>query len=114
MVHNSSSGQPGTMKEIDVELLVFVERYLTNLLKWDLVAFLAQNSNNSYSLEHLSQLIGRSPHVVRPELGDLVLLGLVDASEQAGENRYCLTCQPILRVQALKFTKQMAVPEQLA
>ena len=33
----------GPGKEVDVALLVFIERYANDLLKWDLISFFAHN-----------------------------------------------------------------------
>ena len=36
-------------KEIDLDLLVFVERYVTNLLKWDLLTFFGNHPHEKKS-----------------------------------------------------------------
>jgi hypothetical protein len=33
----------GPGKEVDIALLVFIERYANDLLKWDLISFFAHN-----------------------------------------------------------------------
>ena len=110
MVQELSSDRSRPLKEVDVDLLVFVERYVTNLLKWDLVTLFAQNPEAGYTLARLAQSLGRSGHVVRPELGDLIWLGVLERSAASAEPTYRLTTDPALRGLALKFAKYMATP----
>ena len=65
-----SSQQPPT-KEIDVAFLVFIERYATDLLKWDILTFFANNPEFCISASTLAKHIGRSVHSVRPELSEV-------------------------------------------
>jgi hypothetical protein len=96
-------------KEVDVDFLVFVERYATDLLKWDILALFAHNPNFCASASKFAQLIGRSTHSVRPELGDLVLLGILDQMPNSDhESHYRLTTEPDLRRLTLKFARQFA------
>jgi hypothetical protein len=96
-------------KEVDVDFLVFVERYATDLLKWDILAFFAHHPDFCASASKIAQLIGRSTHSIRPELGDLVLLGILDqVSNSDHEIHYRLTAEPDLRRLTLKFARQFA------
>jgi hypothetical protein len=95
-------------KEVDVGFLVFVERYATDLLKWDILTFFADNPNISTSLSGIAQRIGRSIHALRPELGDLVLLGILDQIKTSnGQALYQLTKEAYLRRMTLKFADQL-------
>ncbi|MFQ5613575.1 MAG: hypothetical protein ACE5H9_15735 [Anaerolineae bacterium] len=98
-------------KEVDVDLLVFVERYVVNLLKWDLVTYFAQNPDNESTAQDVARAIGRSPYVVRSELGDLALLGVLERSSSRGEPGYNLTSDPYLRGLAFKFADYMATSD---
>jgi hypothetical protein len=103
----SSSLQTPT-KEVDVEFLVFVERYATDLLKWDILTFFADNPNICASLSEIAQRLGRSIYVLRPELGDLVLLGILDQIKASnGQALYQLTTEPYLRRMTSKFADQL-------
>ncbi|MBN1995095.1 MAG: hypothetical protein JW953_20545 [Anaerolineae bacterium] len=95
-------------KEVDVDFLVFVERYATDLLKWDILTFFADNPNFHASAANIAQRIGRSIHSVRPELGDLVLLGILKQTKAPDDQvLYQLTEEPYLRKITLKFADQL-------
>ena len=87
-------------KEVDVDFLVFVERYATDLLKWDILTFFADNPNFCTPASNIAQRIGRSIHSVRPELGDLVLLGILDQTKTSDDQTlYQLTKEPSTDIQ---------------
>ncbi len=94
-------------KEIDVAFLVFIERYATNLLKWDILSFFANRPDFCVSASTVAEQIGRSVQSVRPELGDLVLLGILTQCDQDEEQTlYQLTKSVDLRKMALKLAKR--------
>ncbi|MCK6626127.1 MAG: hypothetical protein L6R45_13255 [Anaerolineae bacterium] len=96
-------------KEVDVDLLVFVERYATDLLKWDILTFFARNPNFSAPAAQIAQRIGRNLYLVQPELGDLALLGILEQISGSGNQMmYQLTPKPHLRRVILKFADQLA------
>ena len=98
-----SSQQPPT-KEIDVDFLVFIERYAADLLRWDILTFFANHPDLDVSAATVARHIGRSVHSVRPELGDLVLLGVLTRNQpEDGQTRYQLTSSSSLRKMTLKL-----------
>jgi hypothetical protein len=101
-----TSQQPPT-KEIDVEFMVFIERYATDLLKWDILTFFANKPDYCASVSTVAEKIGRGAHTVRPELGDLVLLGVLDRCNlEDGQTLYQLTETSDLRRMTLKLGGQ--------
>ncbi len=95
-------------KEVDVDFLVFVERYATDLLKWDILTFFADNPDFCASASSIAQRIGRNVHSLRPELGNLTLLGILEQTTTPdGEFSYELTQEPYLRKMTLKFADQL-------
>jgi hypothetical protein len=95
--------QPLT-KEIDVEFLVFVERYATDLLKWDILTYFAHHPDALVPAATIADRIGRNVQSVRPEAGDLVVLGiLAQKTAPDGLLVYRLTDDPYLRRMILKF-----------
>jgi hypothetical protein len=97
--------QPPT-KEVDVDFLVFVERYATDLLKWDILTFFSVHPNLFASTENVARRIGRNAESVRPELADLALLGILEqTSKPDNEFLYQLTREPNLRRMALRFSR---------
>lgn len=93
-------------KEVDVDFMVFVERYATDLLKWDILTFFSRNPEFFGTTEQIAQRIGRSSHSIRPELGDLALLGILDQKQRSEDRKtlYKLTQEPNLRRLTLKFS----------
>ena len=94
-------------KEVDIDLLVFIERYANDLLKWDLISFFAHNPDLQDTADNVARGIGRDPRVVRSELGDLVILGVLEWSHLDGDYIYHLTHHPDLRKLALKFARHL-------
>ena len=101
--------QPPT-KEIDVEFLVFVERYATDLLKWDILTYFARHPEARVPAATVADRIGRTVQSVRPEIGDLVLRRiLVQFTAPDGLLVYQLTQEPYLRKMTLKFADKLAM-----
>ena len=99
----SPSLQPPN-KEVDVDFMVFVERYATDLLKWDILTFFGHNPDYCGSTSQIARRIGRGSHSIRPELGDLALLGILEQTQQEErQTLYQLTKEPSLRRLILKF-----------
>ena len=95
-------------KEVDVEFLVFVERYATDLLKWDILTFFADNPNIQVTASDIAQRIGRTTDSVRLELGDLVLLDILNPIRVSDDLViYQLTKDTYLRTMILKFSDQL-------
>lgn len=95
--------QPPT-KEVDVDFLVFVERYATDLLRLDILTFFGHNPDFCGPTSQIAQSIGRRALSIRPELGDLALLGILEeVQSQAGETLYKLTTESHPRDMTLKL-----------
>jgi hypothetical protein len=103
----SFQNRRGPTKEVDVDLLVFIERYANDLLKWDLISFFAQNPDLYDTADNVAQHVGRNPRVVRSELGDLVMLGVLEGDRLDGNQVYQLTQRADLRSLALKFAQHL-------
>ena len=95
-------------KEVDVGFLIFVQRYATDLLKWDILSFFAHHPHLRASVSQIAQQIGRSPHSILPEVGDLKILGILKQIRTSDHKTfYQLTEEPHLRNLALKFADQL-------
>ena len=90
-------------REIDVELLAFIERYATELLKWDIVTFFGHNPHTYDTAENIACSIGRNHQAVTLELGDLALLALLRQTRANGKIVYRLTPNRHLREVTLRF-----------
>ncbi|NIT61470.1 MAG: hypothetical protein GWN00_36280 [Aliifodinibius sp.] len=93
-------------EEIDLGLLVFIERYATNLLKWDLLTFFGNHPEEKFNVEEVAKRIGRSYKAIRSELGDLAILELLHKSSENGQPVYQLTYDSVLRSQVIRFAQK--------
>lgn len=92
-------------EEIDLDLLVFIERYATNLLKWDLLTFFGNHPGEKINAEEVAKRVGRSYKTIRSELGDLAILELLHKSSENGQPVYQLTCDSVPRSQVIRFAQ---------
>lgn len=100
MSHSVSS----SLKEIDVDFLVFVERYATDLLKWDILTFFGRQPDFVGSIEQLAHQMGRSSQSIRPEVGNFVLLGVLEQTQTDADGMtYRLTQSEHLRTPILQL-----------
>jgi len=83
--------------EIDIELLTFVERYATNLAKWDLLLFFGRNPTAREDAFTIARQTGRRLHIVEKELNDLVYLGILRARVRGHSTLYELARLPSTR-----------------
>lgn len=97
-------------KEIDVDFLVFIERHASDLLRWDILTFFGNNPEFHGTTEQISQQVGRRSQSIRPELGELALLDILEKTTlPAHQPGYRLTQQPNLRRMVLKLAgRQLA------
>lgn len=90
-------------KEVDVGFLVFVERYATDLLKLDILTFFGRNPDFSGTTSQIAKHVGRSNPTIRPELGNLALLGILKQKQVEDKMVYQLTEETHLREMTLKL-----------
>ena len=102
--NNSNNRHP--QKDIDLDLLIFIERYATNLLKWDILTFFGRHPDNRQTAQDIALQIGRSYRAIRPELGDLAMLGILTKFDNHNQPKYQLTDNPVLRSLTLKFSQK--------
>lgn len=93
------------IEEIDLGLLVFIERYATNLLKWDLLTFFGNHPEEKIDAAEVEKRVGRSYKAIRSELGDLAILELLHKSNENGQPVYQLTRDSVLRSQVIRFAQ---------
>ncbi len=103
-----NSACPLPSHEIDVELLTFVERYATNLIRWDVLVFFGVNPSAQDDAFGIAQQIGRAERAVQKELDDLVYLGILRA-DCYGENiLYELTSSTATRRSVMRLARDFA------
>lgn len=101
------------MKAVDVDFLVFVERYASDLLRWDILSFFGHHPNFCGTATDIAHQIGRPSPSIRPDLGDLALVGILEQLQTAGGTpKYQLSTQPNIRRMAQKLANsQLATPQ---
>ena len=105
---------PSSGNEVDIELLAFIERYAKTLIKWDILTFFGENPYTRDTASGIAQRIGRSPRIVLPELGDLVMLGLLEQTDLNDQRVYQLTTRMDLREMVFRFVERFSdYPRQL-
>ncbi len=77
--------------EIDLELLTFIERYATNLVRWDLLLYFGRHPSACDSASTIAKRVGRKTHSVQKELDDLALLGVLRMHANGEGIQYRLT-----------------------
>ncbi len=77
--------------EIDLELLTFIERYATNLVRWDLLLYFGRHPSLSNNAGGIAKHVGRNAHSVQKELDDLAILGVLRMHANGKGIEYRLT-----------------------
>jgi DNA-binding MarR family transcriptional regulator len=91
--------------EVDVELLTFVERYATNLARWDLLVYFGRNPSVCDTAHGIAEHVGRRPHAVQKELDDLTYLGLLRARHAEQGMQYELARTHRTRRTVMRFAR---------
>lgn len=79
------------MHEIDVALFVFLERYAPSLIKWNILTYFGAHPNHTVTALELSQQLNKNYQVVRRNVGDLALLGVLEMDATLPQPIYRLT-----------------------
>ncbi len=70
----TAPNSPAPLAEVDVELFTFVERYATNLVRWDLLLFFGSHPDCKIVAAELAQQMHRTLKATAKELDDLTYL----------------------------------------
>jgi hypothetical protein len=96
--------------QVDVELLAFVERYATNLARWDILIFFGQNPTLVAGGRTIARGLGRRSESLKKELDDLAFLGVLQLHSNARGTGYELTREPALREAVIRLARQFHPP----
>ncbi len=96
-------------QEIDVELFAFIERYATNLARWDLLLYFGQNPNRRDQASDIAGRIGRKLASIQKELDDLTYLGVVHAEREDGTTQYSLSHDVNTRRAAIRMARDVSI-----
>ena len=96
-------------QEIDVELFAFIERYATNLTRWDLLLYFGHHPNARGNAWSIAARIGRKISGVQKELDDLAYLGVVQADRTNHISQYTLARDANTRRAAVRMARDVAM-----
>lgn len=97
-----------TWREIDVELFTFIERYATNLPRWDLLLFFGQNPTATSDAPNIAERVGRAPSTVQKELDNLAYLGILHANRNQPSALYSLSDFKPVRSAVLRMARELS------
>lgn len=81
--------KPG-LTEVDVDLYTFVQRYATNLVRWDLLMYFSSHPNRHATAAQIAQQVRRNLRATLKELDDLAYLKVILRQYRQGEAFYSL------------------------
>ncbi len=90
ITHSTQIQAPAQQAEIDVELFTFVERYATNLVRWDLLLYFGCNPDARFTSVELARHTGRTVKATTKELDDLTYLRVLTRHYASDEATYQL------------------------
>lgn len=95
-------------QRIDLELFTLIERYATNLARWDLLIYFGEHPNAREYAATIAQHVGRKPQMVEQELDDLVYLGILTARHNGRGTRYALVRAPATRRAVIRLARDFS------
>jgi hypothetical protein len=107
---NPNAASTSAASEVDVELLTFVERYATNLLRWDLLLLFGSKPDASMTPVEIAQLVRRGVANTTKELDDLNYLHVLTRRYTPQKVTYQLSRRGNIR-RATTRLAAYAVPE---
>ncbi|RLC80265.1 MAG: hypothetical protein DRI61_06140 [Chloroflexi bacterium] len=94
-------------KEVDIELLAFIERVGSSLVKLDLLDFFARNPYTRDTSANIALRIGRDKEAVALELYDLYLMGFLERERLNNTFVYRLSPDKKTREMATKAIRKL-------
>ena len=79
------------MDDMDPEVLSFLKTTVNSFIKWDLVIFFFENPNTADTVDNIARYIGRDAQVIKPDLDELVVAGVIEQSLSGDLAVYTLT-----------------------
>jgi hypothetical protein len=95
--------------EIDVELFTFVERYATNLARWDLLIYFGDHPSVRHTTANIAEKVGRGARSLQKELDDLVYQGILRAHYNSEGASYELVHSPTTRRAVTRLARSITV-----
>lgn len=101
---------PGAI-EVDIDLFTFVERYATNLLRWDLLLHFGKQPDLDHTAVEIARDVNRSPHATLKELDDLTYLRVLTRRYTPERTTYRLSRRPYIRRSVTRLANLSAPAE---
>ncbi len=95
--------------KLDLEMFTFIERYATNLARWDVLVFFGQHPTAASDAAQIAQRVGRGARMVQKELDDLVYLGVLHARHDAQGTLYGLARSAATRRNVIRLARDYTV-----
>jgi hypothetical protein len=105
-VHRATRGTA----EIDLELFTFVERYATNLLRWDLILMFGKNPDGDWTAAEIAEGMNRGVFATTKELDDLTYLRVLVRRYTPERTSYRLTKRANVRRAATRLAHLERTP----
>ncbi len=93
------------MRDMDPELLEFLQLYVDSFVKWDLLYFFHENPHTIDTVENIARYAGRTPAAVHSALQELAQRRLLEETEMGEMVVYALTPNPQKRAQLEQFIR---------
>jgi DNA-binding MarR family transcriptional regulator len=101
---------PDYSSEIDIELLTFIERYATNLARWDVLLFFGRNPGTRDNVSAIAKQLGRRPQSLVKELDDLAFLGVLHVHQNGNGMIYQLARATTTRRAVIRLAQHFDRP----
>ena len=96
--------------EIDLELFTFVERYATNLFRWDLILLFGKNPEVALSPLEIAERLHRGVFPTTKELDDLTYLHVLVRRYTPERTTYRLSKRTNIRRAAIQLAEFETAP----
>lgn len=91
--------------EVDLELFAFVERYATNLLRWDLIMLFGRSPDSAWTAGEIATQLHRVVLATTKELDDLTYLHVLVRGYTPERTTYRLSKRANVRRAAMQLAR---------
>jgi len=101
MFNDSLTGR--VFRDMDPDLLAFLNQYIDTFIKWDLLRFFYNNPHTIDTVDNIARYAGRDEETVHQELVSLAAKGLLEETKMGEMVVYALTADPQIRKLLSRF-----------
>ncbi|MDY0019671.1 MAG: hypothetical protein RBT47_06705 [Anaerolineae bacterium] len=103
MFNDSLTGR--VFRDMDPDLLEFLNSYIDTFVKWDLLSFFYNNPHTIDTVDNIARYAGRDEETVQQELTGLAAKGLLEETKMGELVVYALTPNLKIRDQLSRFVE---------